>query len=48
MKNKQKKAVVRKELQSLYEVAELFKGKSQKEIYYAIRHLNNVLQICNK
>lgn len=48
MKNKQKKIVVRKEIQSLHEIAELFKGKAQKEIYFAIAHLTNVLQRFDK
>ena len=43
MKEKAKKEIVRKEIQSLYEIAELFKGKKQKEVYYAINHLNNLL-----
>lgn len=43
MKTKAKKEIVRKEIQSLYELAELFKEKKQKEIYYAINHLNSLL-----
>ena len=44
-KNKKVKISLRKDIQSLYEVAEELKSKKQKlEIYYAINHLNNVLK----
>ena len=44
-KNKKLKISLRKDIQSLYEVAEELKSKKQKlEIYYAINHLNNVLK----
>ena len=43
--NKKVKISLRKDIQSLYEVAEELKSKKQKaEIYYAINHLNNVLK----
>lgn len=48
MKSKKVKQVIRKEIQSLYEIAELTKGKKQKEVYAAIWHLNNALQYKNK
>ena len=44
-KNKKVRISLRKDIQSLYEVAEELKSKKQKaEIYYAINHLNNVLK----
>ncbi|MFA9238273.1 MAG: hypothetical protein ACEQSQ_00105 [Candidatus Paceibacteria bacterium] len=41
---KKVKQLIRKEIQSLYELAELTKGKKAKEIYAAIWHLNNAVQ----
>ena len=43
MKKKQKKAIIRKEIQSLYEVAELLNKKQREEVFCAISHLNNAL-----
>ena len=44
-KNKKVSKAIRRDVQSLYEVAEEIKGKKNKnEIYYAINHLNNVLK----
>ena len=44
-KIKKAKQILRKDIQSLYEIAEVVKNKKSKsEIYYAINHLNNVLK----
>ena len=44
-KAKKIKRALRKDIQSLYEIAEVVKSKKSKgEIYYAINHLNNVLK----
>ena len=44
-RKKQRLIILRKTIQSLYEVAEITKGKKNKsEIFYAIKHLNNTLK----
>lgn len=44
-KSKKIKRALRKDILSLYKIAEVVKGKKSKgEIYYAINHLNNVLE----